>query len=642
MCDQFKKDKNMAKYASLLLLLSVLFLSCATTPTNEPVPLGWDTTLGRQVFTGDGGRGLTLAVLEPVGRGLAPGEQWILPLVQSSITGDFNRFSAMTIIDRQNIDQILEQQERSLSGLYSDEDFISIGRLTHARYILTGSVIRVGGSYMLELAVSDVETGERRASYPPRAVSPETLLNLSAVREATADLLVQLGVQLTDASLQELRRELPPIQMQAQSALARGINAQRQGTEVIALSYYFQAAALDPSLFEAVNRSSVMTASISSGNIGDDVRSDILWRRDWIDRLTETEQFFHDFFETTILPYTLFYSTAIEQGEIDFQNETVTLNVLTKFRAPKLWATSIAVLQTIYDGLQATGRKEAWGLGDWPLQGVTTLNPFEEQSRSFSIVMEMLNDQNEIIGSQVFNAEGTWTFLNGNRRPLFRSINDGLQIVSISNIRADDITDSLTIRIASVDGLEPLAVAETGVLQIMALTGAEWDFYNLFTVVNGSIRTFRGQGGHLDIPSVIWNESVTSIGNRAFSGRRLSSVTIPNSVTSIGNSAFSGNRLTGVTIPNSVTSIEEWAFFSNQLTNVNIGNNVTYIGAGAFQLNRSLRNVAIPDSVIYVGENAFPRSPFQRFIRDTSWGEVVSVIVVLGAVVGIPIWAASL
>lgn len=55
--------------------------------------------------------------------------------------------------------------------------------------------------------------------------------------------------------------------------------------------------------------------------------------------------------------------------------------------------------------------------------------------------------------------------------------------------------------------------------------------------------------------------SVTSIGNSAFSGCDLISVAIPNSVTSIGEKAFSGCGLTSVTIPNSVTSIGEEAFY---------------------------------------------------------------------------------
>ncbi len=89
--------------------------------------------------------------------------------------------------------------------------------------------------------------------------------------------------------------------------------------------------------------------------------------------------------------------------------------------------------------------------------------------------------------------------------------------------------------------------------------------------------------------------SVTTIGNSAFSNNNLTSITIPNSVTTIGSQAFEGNNLTSVTIPNSVTAIGSWAFDYNNLEYVLIkeGSNLTEttgIGNSAF----STRNYTKP------------------------------------------------
>jgi len=110
---------------------------------------------------------MRLAVLEPSINGLTDDEKkWMPSTIQSSITGDF-----------------------------SDEDFVRIGHLINARYILVGSVTKTATAYMLELSVTDLETGERKASYPPTPVSPLNLENLTAVKAATASLLQQLGGQ---------------------------------------------------------------------------------------------------------------------------------------------------------------------------------------------------------------------------------------------------------------------------------------------------------------------------------------------------------------------------------------------------------------------------------------------------------------
>jgi hypothetical protein len=82
-------------------------------------------------------------------------------------------------------------------------------------------------------------------------------------------------------------------------------------------------------------------------------------------------------------------------------------------------------------------------------------------------------------------------------------------------------------------------------------------------------------------------------------------VTIPNSVTSIGNYAFSSCGFTNITIPNSVTSIGDYAFSKCDFTNVTIGNGVTSIGKYAFSNCWSLTNITLPDSVTSIGDYVF-------------------------------------
>ena len=136
--------------------------------------------------------------------------------------------------------------------------------------------------------------------------------------------------------------------------------------------------------------------------------------------------------------------------------------------------------------------------------------------------------------------------------------------------------------------------------------------------------------------------TVTSIGESAFDGCELTSISIPNSVREIEKGAFRGCEvLTSIFIPNSVTYIGETAFMARNISrlseiivdsdneyydsrdncnaiietatntliagclNTIIPNTVTNIGEGVFAYCDELTSISIPDSVREIGKEAF-------------------------------------
>ena len=130
----------------------------------------------------------------------------------------------------------------------------------------------------------------------------------------------------------------------------------------------------------------------------------------------------------------------------------------------------------------------------------------------------------------------------------------------------------------------------------------------LFNKDKSKIVSFRNR----KIESYIIPDSVTDIGDYAFSHSSLSNIVIPDSVTDIGDYAFSDcSSLSNIVIPNSVTDIGDYAFWEcSSLTNIVIPDSVTDIGNSAFEYCSSLSNIVIPDSVTDIGDGAFAYCSF--------------------------------
>ncbi|WP_461255435.1 hypothetical protein [Treponema sp. R80B11-R83G3] len=477
-------------------------------------------------WDGDGGKGKSIAILAPSGNGLAKEQDYIPSLVQGEFVSNFSGFSAISVLDRQSLDA---QYAELLSGYYDDNAQASkdLGKLSPTDYIMGGKITKTATGYAMQISITKSADKMTAASYSGTMTFTE-LDNLSGVRRVSLELLQKMGVKPTELAKKELTGAAASNQINAQTALAQGITAQKQGTEVAALSYYFQAATFQPTLAEAANRSSILAANISSGNIGDNIRNDIVWRKAWVDRLTETEQYFNNLFKTGSQPHTLYYSTKIEQGDIDFKKETVSLSFDVYLHPSQVWAAAAEnALNTVYEGLNATKRKKEWGLSDWPYRTdyssndfddrkdpnyirsrnagdvldttITKLKTFNMGSKKFTIRAELLNDRNQVIGSRDFTLESAWKWGKSgdrptgddNRRLTFYNYDSTRgnydrfyrQIVEFTGVKADDITDRLTIRIATVNGVDAQTAAQNGALQIQAVTDAEFNkqrTYNLY------------------------------------------------------------------------------------------------------------------------------------------------------------------
>jgi len=201
-----------------------------------------------------------------------------------------------------------------------------------------------------------------------------------------------------------------------------------------------------------------LISGVSNINTGENIRNDIVWRKKWVEQLKETEETFHKILAAaTDPPYALYYSTIIETGNINYQKETADLSIVLNLFANEEWFTalqqSLKAAQAVQDGLNATNRKEIWGLDNWPRYGVSETNPFsKEKYYDIPVEFELVNQQGRVIGKQTAKL-GAGFSINSKFIIEFRL--NQLYTLTFYEVKANDISDNLNIRLASVNGKPP-------------------------------------------------------------------------------------------------------------------------------------------------------------------------------------------
>ena len=569
-----------------------------------PTPSG--TGVASPFWTGDGGRGMRLGILMPASQGLGEYQEYLPAMVQGILVSNISQYSAISVLDRVSLDRVIAE---TLDPTYQDDwDIVRLGQVAQVGHMLTGNIIRTSTGFSLHFNVIDTTPQANTvASFSGTATTTE-LHNHSAIHRASLELLTQMNVRLTARARNELSRASSQETISAQTALARGVTAERQGFEVAALSHYLQAVAIDLSLLEAETRLDNLSGNITRRNIGADIHGDVQWRNQWIARLRETEDFFTRFLRESPAYY-LIYSTCMERWVIDFDREIVTVNIdLHSAPEPSWFKTINNLTATIRNGLQATGRAEAWRL-NWPAQSITIPSPFFNRADTLTVVMEIINDNGNIIGRQTANITiGGWFVPQGlEQEGILVPFLQPVIRVSFPGIALSAITDNISVRVASINNIAGERVTAQFGVRVLA----EHEFNNLASVIENGLRTdnlsqfdirfnqnnnwligYRGTNTDITIPY-----GVTLIdGNSGLRNRNLVSVTIPSSVHHIGVNAFRQNQLTSVIIPSGVTSIGSNAFSENPLSRVSLSDSVTAIGSGAF-LSGQLTHVTLGANV---------------------------------------------
>ena len=152
-------------------------------------------------YSGDGGKGMSLAILVPESQGLSKDLAYLPAMVQGCLVSNISKYSGIAVLDRVALDKVIAE---TLDPTYKDNlDIVRLGHVSQTGHIMTGKLIKTS--------------------------------SLNTANSAQA--------------------------VNAQTALAQSITAQKQGTVIEALSYYIQASNYDTGLAEAASRMNVLSGN---------------------------------------------------------------------------------------------------------------------------------------------------------------------------------------------------------------------------------------------------------------------------------------------------------------------------------------------------------------------------------------------
>ncbi|MDR1178845.1 MAG: hypothetical protein LBK64_08450 [Spirochaetaceae bacterium] len=428
----------------------MLFPGCASGPAPEE-----DAADSAQVrspegpyyIKGEGAEGLTLAVVLPEGKPAGSVDTKYLEIIQGVLTDDFSKCSGMTLIDRQNLERVLELQRESASGDFSDDDYIAMGKLTNAKYSIFGALTALGnGAYLFQLSITNNETAVVQAAYTAANLTLNNIQNLSAIRAASAELLPQLGVTLTNAGRHYLTSSALESEIEAQNNLAMSLEAARNGDFIASLIYSYSAEEADAASASAQDMRDAALAQVV-GAAGAALRKDYENQQLWKKNLEEFEKFYEDH-----PPYTLLYTPIPKEGATDYDNRTVPYEFTVSLRA-----TGVSVMQKVLNdvdnGLDRTKMRNKWGFGDWPeisaqstRQNQIRTKIFEGYS-TYTIRAALCNDKNELVAETEFEMYGQMAISGSKIR--VDSTQDRKML--IPNADVNKLTDNMVVKIISIN-----------------------------------------------------------------------------------------------------------------------------------------------------------------------------------------------
>lgn len=162
--------------------------------------------------------------------------QALSAVLTGMIATELSERSALTVVERGEVDALIESRQLALSGRLGPEVEVQLGQLLGAQYVVTGSVVFEREQARLDIRLVDVETGEATNAFKEK-VGRDNFL------DAVETLAARFTENLKVAPRAVAVADAPPA---AKLAFSRGLDYERRGMEDRAAGMYERVLELFP------------------------------------------------------------------------------------------------------------------------------------------------------------------------------------------------------------------------------------------------------------------------------------------------------------------------------------------------------------------------------------------------------------
>lgn len=548
---------------------------------------------------------------------------WIPLFIQGVITSNFQQYSGLTVIDRQNEDMLKAEQMLSETGYFDEQNTIELGKMTSARLIVTGNIMAKSNAYALTFSITDAETGETKASASIPNCLRSALEDGTAANKISYDLMTSYGIALSSDAKKKLtqKADVMTSETSAQASMAKGIIAEKGGSNIEALTYYIQAKKSDKNFAEATSRISEMTTVVTDGNFGANAKNLIKLRNDWDKLLLEAA----GLIATNPPEFEVRYFTGVaplELTEEDYENGTMSFFVDAPYLVQTGGEENVKIAEELLTSMKKIEQSKNWGdkMNGFPwtyaddISGDNWLKWANAgRTENYPLSMELLDTQKKSITQVSYMLSVKYA-----KKYIGFAINNNVKnfpYLIISDVPVGNVdTDKIYISVESMGSkklsVQPVSSDVIGVMSAITILKSGKH--------RGSMKICGFLGNFLkDIREIL------ELSKKAVM-LDLSGVT---GLTKISGYSFqSCKALVSIVLPNGVTKIEQSAFEDcKSLVSITIPHGVTEIGNAAFRSCESLESVIIPASLAKIGMQAFYGCPFHDAYyegSETQWKNI--------------------